>query len=700
MTRITVRGTDGTERTYTLHGGNLAIGRDPDSGICLPDAQVSWQHAVLSNDGGACVVEDLGSSNGTFVGAERIKRQVLNAGEIVRIGPFELALHLQAAPSATSASEHTMFDMAAFRAAAPATRRQDNEPTATQKIRNSAGLLSGWLRFTPLAETYRTASLRQEIIAGLTVAALVVPQGMAYALLAGLPPVMGLYASILPMIVYALAGSGRQTSVGPVTVDSLMLVLGLSTLATAGTGSFIALAVLLTALIGAIQLAMGALRLGFLVNFLSYPVLAGFTSAAAVITVIGQLKHVLGVNQPQQAELYRTVTDVITHVGQANPITMIIAVGCVVVLWAVRRWAPTAPGALGLVILCTALAYAFGLDARGVSVLGPVAGGWPHLTVPAMHWAQIQQLMPLALTMALVGFAQTISVGKSLGNKFGYDIDANRELTALGLSNLTSSVSQGYAVSGSLARSALNAAAGARTQLAAIVSAVCVGVTTLFFTPLFHYLPNAALAAILIVSSLRLIDTREIRYLFKVKITEGVLLVFTFVATLALGIMPGLVFGIVTSILLFITLNTRPNTAILGRLPNTNIFRNVQHFPEAQTFPGLVILRIDASLYFANAVFLKEKVHEICREHAADLKALILDASAVNDLDSSADTALHQLSAEFKKNGIEFYIAGVKAPVRDVMKRSGLYAVLESDHFFFTIDAAVKRFQDKTRQRQ
>ena len=350
--------------------------------------------------------------------------------------------------------------------------------------------------------------------------------------------------------------------------------------------------------------------------------------------------------------------------------------------------------------MCTVLAYALGLDERGVNVLGPVAGGWPNLTVPAIHWADIRQVLPLALTMALVGFAQTISIGKTLGNKFGYDIDANRELTALGLSNLTSSFSQGYAVSGSLARSALNAAAGARTQVAAIVSAICVAITTLFFTPLFHYLPHATLAAILIVSSLRLIDTREIRYLFKVKITEGILLVFTFVATLALGIMPGLLFGIVASILLFITLNTRPNTAILGRLPNTNIFRNVQHFPEAETIAGLVILRIDASLYFANAVFLKEKVHEICRQHGAALKALILDASAVNDLDSSADTALHQLSAEFKTNGIEFYIAGVKAPVRDVMKRSGLYAVLGSDHFFFTIDAAVKRFQDKTRQRQ
>ncbi len=699
MNRITVRATDGTERTYTLHGGNLAIGRDPASGICLQDSQVSWQHAVLSEAGGVCVIEDLGSSNGTFVGTQRIDRQVLNPGEIVRIGPFEIALQMRAMPSPTSASEHTMFDAAIAQAAAPFQRRP-SEQTASQKTLTPEQPLRRWLRLTPLSESYGTANLRQEAIAGLTVAALVVPQGMAYALLAGLPPAMGLYASILPMIVYALAGSGRQTSVGPVTVDSLMLVLGLSTLATAGSGAFIALAVLLTAMIGAIQLAMGALRLGFLVNFLSYPVLAGFTSAAAVITVLGQLKHVLGVSQVQHAELYRSVADVLAHAGQTNPITVVIAIGCAIALWAVKRWAPTAPGALALVIFCTVLAYALGLDARGVSVLGPVDGGWPQLSVPSLHWADIRQLTPLALTMALVGFAQTISVGKSLGNRFGYDIDANRELTALGLSNLTSSLSQGYAVSGSLARSALNAAAGARTQVAAIVSAVCVGITTLFFTPLFHYLPQATLAAILIVSSLRLIDTREIRYLFKVKITEGILLVFTFIATLALGIMPGLLLGIVASILLFITLNTRPNTAILGRLPNTNIFRNVQHFQEAETIPGLVILRIDASLYFANTVFLKEKVHEICRQHAATLKALILDASAVNDLDSSADTALHQLSAEFKQKGIEFYIAGVKAPVRDVMKRSGLYAVLGSDHFFFTIDAAVKRFQDKTRQRQ
>ena len=697
MIRITVRGTDGTHRDYALHDGTLVIGRDPGSGICLQDSQVSWKHATLIYDRGACTIEDLGSSNGTFVGANRIQRQVLHPGDTVRIGHYEIAMQTRTAPSPTSASEHTLFEAVAI--------GSNLEPLISKRVQSTAvAPTRAWwlpirklLPFNALSASYRRANLRSEIMAGLTVAALIVPQGMAYALLAGLPPVMGLYASILPMIVYALTGTGRQTSVGPVTVDSLMLVLGLGTIAVAGTSTFIALAVLLTAVIGAIQLAMGAMRLGFLVNFLSYPVLAGFTSAAAVITVLGQLKYLLGVDQPQYPALYQTVAAVFERMAQANAATVVIAVGCILALLAAKRWAPTAPAPLTLVIVCILLTYALGLDARGVSVLGTVPGGLPDLSLPSVHWAEVRQVLPLALTMALVGFAQTISVGKSLGNKFGYDVDANRELTALGLSNLTSSVSQGYAVSGSLGRSALNAAAGAKTQLAAIITAVCVGVTTLFFTPLFHYLPNATLAAILVVSSLRLIDTHEIRYLFKVKITEGILLVFTFVATLVLGIMPGLLLGIIASILLFITLNTRPNTAILGRLPGTNIFRNITHFPEAETIPGLVIVRIDASLYFANVVFLKEKLHEICDQNAADLKAIILDASAVNDLDSSADTALHQLSDEFKQKGITFYIAGVKAPVRDVMKRSGLYTILGSDHFFFTIDAAVKRFQEKTR---
>jgi SulP family sulfate permease len=697
VNRLTVQGIDGVQQDYALNDGTLVIGRDPESSLFLKDSQVSWKHALLVCTQGGCVIEDLGSTNGTFIDAKRIQRHVLYPGDKVKIGPYELAVQTLHAPSPNSASEDTLFAAAAALVQRAANRHRDDALAADVAVKRLVdrpaqearvpvasrrrAALNRMLSMMTLPSIYRRADLRHELTAGVTVAAMLVPQGIAYALLAGLPPVMGLYASILPMIVYALTGTGRQTSVGPVTVDSLILVLGLSTMAIAGTASYIALAVLLTAVIGATQLAMGAL--------------AGFTSAAAIITALSQLKHLLGISQPQYPALYQAMMDVIERAAQTNPATLAIGVACIFVLLGLKRWVPMAPGPLSLVVICTALTYALGLDAQGVRVLGEVPAGLPDLSVPTLRWVDVRQLLPLALTMALVGFAQTISIGKSLGNKYGYDVDANRELTALGLSNLSSSVSQGYPVSGGLARSALNATAGAKTPLAAIISALCVGLTTLYFTPLFHYLPNATLAAVLVVSALGLIDTREIRYLFKVKITEGILLVFTFVATLALGIMPGLLLGIVASILLFITLNTRPHTAILGRLPNTVIFRNIDHFPEAETLPGLVILRIDASLYFANVAFLKEKIHEICKQHEANLKAIILDASAVNDLDSSADTALHQLSDEFKRKEITFYIAGIKAPVREVMKRSGLYNILGGDHFFFTIDAAVKRFQEK-----
>lgn len=690
-----MRSVDGSHRDYGVGDGPVVIGRDPASGVHLKDSQVSWKHALLISNPGGCVLEDLGSSNGTFVSGARIQRCVLHTGDRIKIGPYELTVHSVRVPSPNSASERTLFAAAEhYVRRHEADTTQQSQPTAIPSIPRR-----DWLKkLLPALNgeaLYGKIDVRSEMTAGVTVAALLVPQGIAYALLAGLPPVMGLYASILPMIMYALTGSGRQTSVGPVTVDSLMLVLGLNAMATAGTTAYVALALLLTAVVGMTQLAMGALRLGFLVNFLSYPVLAGFTSAIAIITAAGQLPHLLGIEQQRFPFLYEAVLDVISHAGQANPATLAIGVSCILLLLGFTRLSPKAPGPLGMVVVCTLLSYVFGLEAHGVSVLGEVPRGLPELSVPALNWPQVQQLLPLAATMAFVGFAQTISVGKSLGNKFGYDIEANRELTALGLANVSASVSQGYVVSGSLARSALNATAGARTPLAAVITALCILLTILFFTPLFRYLPHVTLAAILVVSSLRLIDTREIRYLFNVKITEGLLLVFTFAATLILGVIPGLLLGIVASILLFITLNTRPHTAILGRLPDTNIFRNVEHFPEAQTLPGLVILRIDASLYFANVVFLKQRIHEVCENYGPGLRALILDGSAINDLDSSADTALHQLSDEFKRKGISFYIAGVKAPVREVMRRSGLYETLGGDHFFFTIDAAVRRFQER-----
>ncbi len=709
MRKLIVRNSDAAIDEYLLSTGKVSIGRDPESDIALKDPQVSWQHSSIECTQDQCVVQDQSSTNGTFVNDKRVDEYLLATGDVIKLGPYRISFENDAKPlSAASSSERTLFAVAQkhphriddakdpYATVIPQPKSHYYEGSFATKsaIVDAARPIRGWrLPFQTWLPGYRSELLKGDAIAGVTVAALMIPQGMAYALLAGLPPVMGLYASMLPMIVYALMGTGRQTSVAPVALDSILVAIGLGVLAQGGTEAYIALAVALAAIIGLIQVVMGVVRLGFLVNFLSSPVLCGFTSAAAIIIAASQLKHILGITLPQQHQIYVLVPNIVTHVGETNSFTLATGIASTVLLVVLKRWLPKVPGPLIVLVLFTLVVGLFQLDAKGVQTVGDVPSEMPPFAIPTLTWQRIQALLPLALTMALVGFAQTIAVGKSLGDKHGYDVDANQELTALGLSNLSSSVSHGLPVSAGLSRSAANARAGASSPLASIISAILIMVTVLFLTPLVSHLPNATLAGIILVTAIGLIDRKEIRYLFTVKKTEGMLLTFTFVATLTLGITPGLLAGIIASILLFITLNTRPNAAILGRLPGTNIFRNVDDFHEAETIPGLVILRIDASFYFANTEFLKKKLRDVYQTRKDEIQALILDASTVNDLDSSADAALHRISAELKKDNVEFFIAGVKGPVREVMKRSGLYDALGGDHFFFTIDAAVKRYQ-------
>ncbi len=689
----------------SLPMGPLFVGRDPHSDIVLTDPQVSWRHACITTTVEYSEIEDLNSTNGTYVGEKRINRLRLRAGDTILIGPFRLTFMVKAdSPSVATSSEQTL----SVEIQKPKHKLKSNDKhvanthlaltTGTQQglslrsIRVKAARLFPLLNWLP---SYRREYLKGDFTAGITVAMMLIPQGMAYALLAGLPPVMGLYASMLPMILYALLGTSRQVSVGPVALDSILIAVGIGTLAEVGTEAYMTLAILLAASVGTIQLLMGIVRLGFLVNFLSYPVLCGFSTAAALITAISQLKHLVGVNLAQAYDLTAVISGLYAQRAEISLLTLIMGVSTILLMIFIRRYVPRIPGPLSVVVLGTLLVWALDLGSVGVQIVGEVPSGLPIFMIPMPEWSLIGSLLPLALTIALVGFAQTISIAKSLAHKQGYDIDANQELIGLGLANLGSSLTQGYSVSGGLSRSAVNARAGANTPLAAVLTATIIGITLVYLTPLIFHLPKVILAAIILVSAVGLIDMREIRYLFRVKKSEGALLVFTFITTLSVGITYGLSFGIIASILLFIILNTRPHAAILGRLPGTNIFRNVRDFSEAETISGLVILRIDASLYFANAEFLKAKAREICQQYGDALKAIILDASAINDLDSSADTALHQISADFKRRNIDFYIAGVKGPVRKVMKRSGLYDVLGGDHFFFTIDAAVKRFQRK-----
>ncbi|MCB9639174.1 MAG: solute carrier family 26 protein [Myxococcales bacterium] len=544
----------------------------------------------------------------------------------------------------------------------------------------------GWLR------DYKRENLRGDMVAGLTVAIMLIPQGMAYAMLAGLPPYVGLYASVLPPFLYALFGSSRQLAFGPVAMDSLLVATGVGAMALAGSKDYIVLALTLGVLVGVLQIAMGLMRLGFLVNFLSRPVISGFTSAAALIIGLSQLKHLVGMDLKRSNQIHVIVADVFQKIGTLHLLTLIIGLSSVALLVAFKKFLPKWPGALFAVLLGTLAVWLFGLHHQKVQIVGTVPAGLPGLTLPRYDWATIQKLIPIALTISLVAFLEAISVARAIATRRRYAIDANQELIAMGMANLGGGLTGGYPGTGGFSRSAVNDQAGAETGLASMITSVLIALTLMFFTPLFYFLPKAVLASIVMVAVFGLIDLKEPVRLWKVKRADALLLLLTFVVTLTVGIQQGIFVGVGVSLLLFIGRSTRPHTAVLGRLKGTDIYRNIERFPEVETWPGVVIFRLDASFYFANVAFFKETVHELLLKGEQDgkpVKAVIVDASGINFVDSSAEEALQEVARELKEAGVAFYLSGVKGPVRDVLRRSGFCAMLGEEHFTFRIQDAV-----------
>lgn len=542
---------------------------------------------------------------------------------------------------------------------------------------------------------YRKADLKGDITAGLTVAVMLIPQGMAVAMLAGLPPIIGLYASVVPLFAYALFGTSRQLAVGPVALISLLVASGIGKLAESGSTEYIIYATVLAGMIGVIQLTMGIMRVGFLVNFLSHPVISGFTSAAAVIIAFTQLKHILGISTPQSHYIHEIILNSIKESSHFNLPTILIGVGSIVVLSVLKRWKATFPRALVVVGISAFCVWAFDLESAGVKIMGEVPKGLHGFEIPKFETRTLTALMPFALAISLVAFMESIAVAKNFAIKNHYEVEANQELMALGLANLAAGFFGAYPVTGGFSRTAVNAQAGAKTGLASIITAAMVAFTLLFLTQYFYYLPTAVLAAIIIVAVTSLIDFKEVRHLYKVKHTDLISWIVTFFATLSLGIEKGIIISIAVSLILVVKRTTRPHYAILGRLPGTKIYRNVERYPDAITLMGLIMIRIDSSLYFANVAFLKEKINELVTTCNHRLNAIIFDASSINDIDSSADEALHEIADDLKSRGIKFYFSNIKGPVRDVLKRSGFYEKVGEDHFFFRNHDAVKHFLDE-----
>ena len=544
--------------------------------------------------------------------------------------------------------------------------------------------------FPPLTwlPDYTRDTLRADLVAGLTVGVMLIPQGMAYALIAGLPPIYGLYAALVPLVVYAVFGTSRHLAVGPVAMVSLLVAAGVAPLAGDDVARYITLAVLLALMVGVLQLLMGLVRFGFLVNFLSHPVLAGFTSAAALIIGLSQLKHLLGVPIARSHHVHEILIDAAQQLGAVHLPTLLIGLGGILLLVALKRWKKAFPGALVVVVLSTVGVWALALHDGGVGIVGTVPRGLPAFYLPAFTWADMQALLPIALTIALVGFMESIAVAKTFAARHRYEVDANQELIGLGLANLVGAFFRAYPVTGGFSRTAVNAQAGARSTVASLFSAGVIALTLLFLTPLFFYMPQAMLAAIVMVAVAGLIDLKEARYLWHVRRSDFFLMLLTFFATLGLGIEEGILVGVVASLILVIQRSSRPHAAVMGRLPGTTTYRNVERYPEALATSRVIVLRVDASLYFANVAFLKERFRWIERTYPA-MEALVFDAYPVNHLDASAAHALKEIIETLQRRGITLFIAGVKGPVHDVLERAGLVDLIGQDHFFLEVHEAV-----------
>ncbi|MGB5509939.1 SulP family inorganic anion transporter [Robiginitalea sp.] len=537
---------------------------------------------------------------------------------------------------------------------------------------------------------YQKQWLSGDLSAGITVGIMLIPQGMAYAMIAGLPPVFGLYAALVPQIVYALMGTSRQLAVGPVAMDSLLVASGLGALALSGLEEYIAMALFLALFMGGIQLLFGLLKMGFLVNFLSKPVISGFTSAAAIIIGLSQLKHLLGTDIEGSSQIHILLSNAFKTLGDTNLFTLGLGIAAIVVIRMLKRINRKIPGALVAVVLGVMAVYFLGLSSSGVRIVGEVPDGLPALTLPAVDAARISELFPIALTLALIAFMEAISVAKAVEEKRGENhVKANQELVALGASNIIGSLFQSYPTTGGFSRTAVNDQAGAHTGLASLISSAVVGLTLLFLTPAFYYLPNAVLAAIIMVAVFGLIDLKYPARLWKNRKDEFALLVITFLLTLGLGIKEGILLGVLASLLLLVYRISKPHIAILGRIRDTPHFRNLDRFTTDTENPeDFLILRFDGQLFFGNKDYFREQLQKQIEKKGEGLRYVILNAEAVNYIDSTAVFMLRSLVADLKKENIRFAVAGAIGPTRDILYTSGLIEDIGKENLFTNTNEA------------
>jgi SulP family sulfate permease len=556
-------------------------------------------------------------------------------------------------------------------------------------------------RFFPIYQwlpNYNKSWLKGDLNAGLTVGIMLIPQGMAYASIAGLPPVYGLYASILPLLIYAVLGTSRQLAVGPVAMVSLLTAASLSAIPGLTPEQYIQYAIGLALLVGLIQFTLGIFRLGFLVNFLSHPVVSGFTSGAAIIIGLSQLKHILGIQIKGSEHIHELALQIAEKMHEVNGMAVIIGLIGIGLIFAIRKWKKTLPGQLIAVLFGIAAVSIFHLDEgpQGIKIIKDIPNNLPAFSLLIPDWMVLKSLLPMAVTIALVSFMESIAVAKSIESKHkDYKVMANQELIALGAANVLGSFFQSYPVTGGFSRTAVNDQAGANTPLASIISAALVFLTLLFLTPYFYNLPHAILAAVIIVAVIGLINYQEAIHLWHSNKMDFWMLMLTFIFTLVFGVEMGIGVGVFLSLALVLFSTTYPHTAVLAKVPGSHFYRNVERFKDLEVNENLLIYRFDAQLFFANINHFKDKLYEYETEKHGHLKLLIIDGESINNIDSTSVNTLDEIVHDFNARGVEVCFTGVKGPVRDKLAHSGFTDRVGCDHFFMSIQEAVDCFNGK-----
>lgn len=569
--------------------------------------------------------------------------------------------------------------------------------------RNRDKLIDTYFPIWNWGRNYSRADLSGDLMAGMVVAIMLMPQSMAYAMLAGLPPQIGLYTAVLPLIFYAFFGSSRSLGVGPVAIVSLMVMHTLSPIAPTGSPEYIGLALVLAMISGLVLVASGIFRLGFLTNFIGHPVIAGFTTAAALIIAFSQLKHLLGLKLPPTENLIELVKVTVQNADKINPTTLLLSLLGIAIMISRAQFrhrlreigfsesismALPKGMALLLVILSAAFVWAFDVDkTAGVAIVGHIPAGLPSVTLPDMDLEVWKQLLPAAVLISVVGLVESLSVAKALATRKRQKVDPNQELIGLGAANLGAAVTGGYPVTGSFSRSVVNFTSGANTQLAAIITAFLIALVLIFFTPLLFYIPKATLAVIIIVAVSTLIDFSPLVSAWNYYKPDGLAFAVTFVAVLIYGVEVGILLGISLSIGMYLWRASHPRMPVLGRVGNTEYFRSAKRH-KTSTYDNLLLIRVDDNLFFANAAYLEDRMLAEIADHP-EVKHVVLVMDAVSLIDASALETLEHLIDAYREAGVLIHLASVKGPLMDMLERTMFLAHMSPGEVFMSPHEAV-----------